>query len=235
MTASLHLSLLQRRRRALRDEHSPGDTGETHASPAMLRQRTRRPHPWQCYDSGRDARIPGNVTTAGEIPANPTTMTTKGRARRIASMVFVRRRGDVSWHVRTSVRRQCLILGAAPEPSIVNRYLRRCNGRENARSLSVDFVDFAPLWCDHHAMSRWSANLGSCPRTFNREPLPAQVQQARNSAIDKHGLCGRRAFVVQSSSDASLSCYVSSATATASPPPRQSAAMPRPPPRRSNA
>ncbi len=140
----------------------------------VLGMRARRPHPRQYYDSARDARIPSDyassvdaagcdITTTVEIPANPTTMTTKGRARRIASMVFVRRRGDVSWHVRTSARRPCLILGAAPEPSIVNRYLRRCNGLETVRSRSMDFVTVVPLWCNHQAMSR-------CRATF-RAPL----------------------------------------------------------------
>ncbi len=46
--------------------------------------------------------------------------------------------------------------GASPEPPMANGYLRRLSGGENVRSISVAFVDFVSLWCDHQAMSRYS-------------------------------------------------------------------------------
>ncbi len=44
--------------------------------------------------------------------------------------------------------------GASPRTPIVNRRLRRGNGLETVRLISVAFVDVVPLWCNHQTMSR---------------------------------------------------------------------------------
>lgn len=42
---------------------------------------------------------------------------------------------------------------------MMNSYLRRRNGHEKVRSISVAFVDFVSVWCDHQAMSRFGVQF----------------------------------------------------------------------------
>ncbi len=97
------------------------------------------------------------------------------------------------------IPRRCLIAGAFPEPSIVTRYLQRRNGLENVRSVSVSIVDFAPLWCDHQAMSRCRMRLKiAAPGVQVR--FGALLRAAGVARSESGAALGRRAAVPPPSS-----------------------------------